>query len=143
MHWLHVRSRAGNATSCVVAVTTAHPNYTVPQQQLGSAQLHPHVCYLRSLPSGAMTSLILKYSAAFQYAACAEGPTTISGAMMPLCATMESRDAFTASRMLSVPPGGEGVGVGGQGGASGSLSQYAGMRHFFSSFGQRILSNPA
>lgn len=61
--------------------------------------------YLRSLPNGAMTSLMLKYSAAFQYAACAEGPTTISGAVMPLCWTMKSREALTASRMLSVPPG--------------------------------------
>lgn len=62
--------------------------------------------HLKSGPNGACTSRMLKYSAAFQYAACAEGPTTISGRVTPRLAAMQSRAALTASRMLSVPPAG-------------------------------------
>ena len=57
-----------------------------------------------SRPTGTRTSLILKYSEALMKAACADTPMIISGARMPRSCRIQSRVAFTAERMLSVPP---------------------------------------
>ena len=50
------------------------------------------------------TSLTPKYSAALTNAACADTPTTISGQRTPRARRAQSRAAFTAVRMDSLPP---------------------------------------